>query len=226
MVSDQPTRYETGLVMMYFGDCPRANPAVNQVSIHLAIRVHGRDRTVVGDEGWVTLFEEKAEVGQLEITTVRTIQSDLVGQRHKHVPKIGDTCIRFNQQRQSGSQGFIKSIWKTIRTQGCVGHLRAQDHDFSQGKQTRGHIRWGRLNTILSSYLSKHRKLRDRSLRRYLKGGVQHSKMVLRDMEHVFQVSGGWGIRRATETLHRNRGSTASLVSFFIRGQVKPIRGV
>ncbi len=65
--------------MMYLGNRPWANPAVNQVSVHLAVRVHRRDRMVVGDEGRVTLLEEKAEVGQLEITPVRTIQADLVG---------------------------------------------------------------------------------------------------------------------------------------------------
>src|SRR5258706_11416093 len=57
-------------------------------------------------------------------------------------------------------------------------------------------------------------------------GGVQLSKMVLRNMEHVFQISSGRGIGRATEALHRNRGSAALLISFFIRGQVKPLRGV
>src|SRR5258706_7047497 len=80
MVSDQPTRHETGLVSMYFGNSPRANSAVNQVRVHLAISVHRRDRAVVGDEGRVTLLEEKAKVGQLEITTVRTVQADFVGQ--------------------------------------------------------------------------------------------------------------------------------------------------
>ncbi len=73
MVSDQPTRHETSLVMMYLGNRPRANPAVNQVSVHLAIRVHRRYRMVVGDKGWVAFLEEKAEVGQLEITAIRTI---------------------------------------------------------------------------------------------------------------------------------------------------------
>src|SRR5258706_7581723 len=97
MVSDQPTRHESGLVKMYFCDCPRANPAVNQVSVHFTIRVHRRDRMVVGDKGRITLLEEEAEVGQFEVTAIRTIQSDLVGQGCKDVPKRGNSSVRLNQ---------------------------------------------------------------------------------------------------------------------------------
>src|SRR5258706_4631793 len=44
MVSNQSTGYKTGLVRVNLGDSPRANPAVNQVSVHFAICVHRRDR--------------------------------------------------------------------------------------------------------------------------------------------------------------------------------------
>src|SRR5258706_15816754 len=50
--------------------------------------------------------------------------------------------------------------------------------------------------------------------------------MVLRDMKHMPQISSGRGIHRATETLHRDGGSTTPLISFLIRGQVKPSRSV
>src|SRR5258706_3336708 len=45
-------------------------------------------------------------------------------------------------------------------------------------------------------------------------------------MKHMPQVSSGRSIRRSTETLHRDGGSTTPLVSFLIRGQVKPSRSV
>ncbi len=80
VISDQPSRHKTGLVGVYLGNCPRANPAVNQVSVHFAVRVHRRNRAVIRDKSRVALLIEKAEIGQLEITTIRTINFDLVGQ--------------------------------------------------------------------------------------------------------------------------------------------------
>src|SRR5258706_14104426 len=97
MVSDQSTGHKAGLVTMNLGNCPRANPAVNQVSVHFAIRIHRRDRSVVGNKGRIAFLIEEAEVSQLKITTVRTVQAYLVGQRCKNVPEIGDTDIRTTQ---------------------------------------------------------------------------------------------------------------------------------
>src|SRR5258706_1532780 len=68
VISDQPTRHETGLVRVYFSNGPRTNPSINKVSVHLAVCVHRRNRAVIGNKSRVTLLKEEAEIGQLETT--------------------------------------------------------------------------------------------------------------------------------------------------------------
>src|SRR5258706_3391254 len=119
---------------MYLSNRPGTNPPVDKVSIHFTIRVHRRDRAIVGDKSRVTLLKEEAEIGQLEVTTIRTIALDLVSQRRKHIPERGCSTVRLNQQIQLGGQGFIKPVRKPIWPRGGVRHLSTQGQYLSQSK--------------------------------------------------------------------------------------------
>src|SRR5882757_9728957 len=87
VVSDQPARHEAGLVRVYFGNGPGGDTAIDQISVHLTISVHGGNRAVVGYQSGVAFLVKEAEVGKLEITTVRTVGANVVGQGQEDVPE-------------------------------------------------------------------------------------------------------------------------------------------
>ena len=67
---------------------------IDEVSVHFAVSVHGRDRAVISGEGRVTFLEEKADVGILETTAGGAIELNIIGQTKERLPKGSQLRLR------------------------------------------------------------------------------------------------------------------------------------
>src|SRR5882757_4034481 len=102
VVSDQPARHEAGLVRVYFGNGPGGDAAINQISVHLTISIHRGNRAVVGYQSGVAFLVKEAEVGKLEVTTVRTVDAYVIRQGQEDIPEGLDSRARRDEVEQSG----------------------------------------------------------------------------------------------------------------------------
>ena len=93
--SDEPSRDEALLVLMDLRASPGGQSSIDEVSVHLAIRIHGRNGAVIGHQSGVTFFVEQAQVSIPEVMAVKAKHPKLIGEVKEGSPKVRDWVKSF-----------------------------------------------------------------------------------------------------------------------------------
>jgi len=133
MLGDEPAGYKTLLVRVQFGHGPCLQSGIDQIGVHLAVRVHGRYRAVISYQSGIALLKEKAQISVLKPATVRTVGANVLREVEKGGPKLGEVSLL-----QPGDEGLVEGVRDAIRARGGVGHFWSKGVGLLKGERSRG----------------------------------------------------------------------------------------
>ena len=79
MISNEAARYKSFLIIVELKDGPGGEAVVDEIGVHLAVSIHGRNGAIVHSKGGISLLKEEADIGILETALRRTVRLDIIG---------------------------------------------------------------------------------------------------------------------------------------------------